>query len=141
MSQRCSRSNWHSAAPDTWLRAGTRVLFSQRSLCAVVFVILIAIGSSSLSFSISRGIYPVWWARKQTHTHCLDASFFLALQYHHWNYQTEWWIRPVPGHLTHTHRRTRRVSIWARCPLHAKLMRLALCHVADISRNLHPLSF
>lgn len=118
-------------------------LFSQRGLCAVVFVILIVIGPSSLSFSISRGIYPVRRTRKHTHTRIalmpLFFLFFEALQYHHCNHQTEWRIRPVPGNLTHAHARTLTVSLWAGCPLHAKLMRLAECHVANISRNLHPL--
>lgn len=50
VSQRCSRSDWHSVPPNTWRRAGTRVLFSQRSPCVVVFVTLIAIGSSYLSY-------------------------------------------------------------------------------------------
>lgn len=51
--------------------------------------------------------------RAREHAHTLSLPlFFFFLQYHHWNHQTEWWIRPLPGDLTcaHTHARTQRLS-------------------------------
>lgn len=78
----------------------------------------------------------------------LSVNLFLSLllQYHYSNNQPERWhllaltISAQTCKHTHIYTITRTythlVSIWAGCPLHAKLMRLAMGHITNISSNL-----